>query len=116
MMQYPDYAAQTFENFADLNQNKPELAQELVNNYGEGPWQDDEITVYDTVDDYAYYELTEGWYADQFAERDYNGAPDPLDFIDLHALGQKLYDTGDESMTYQADDGAIVTTPEGWQK
>lgn len=73
------------------------------------------LEYYDTLEDFAYYELTEGWYIDNHLdEQDYHGAPNPIDYIDLEALGEALITRGDESCIYRTEGDQVVTTDWGW--
>lgn len=111
-----EYDGVWYDNFDELQKDKPALAKELLDNIDQGAWQDDQLYVYATVEDYAYYELTEGWYAslNMNAQIDYHGAPDPLDFIDLKALGKRLAGTWDDSCYYKSSKGEVVSTGYGW--
>ena len=104
-----------YNSFEELKANKPELAQELLDVFDKGEWQESNLSVYDTLEDYAYYELTEGWYIDNHLDKqDYNGAPNPIDYIDLEALGEALVESGDESCIYRTEGDQVVTTDWGW--
>lgn len=104
-----------YNSFEELKADKPELAQELLDVFGKGEWQESNLSVYDTLEDFAYYELTEGWYIDNhFDKQDYNGAPNPIDYIDLEALGEALVESGDESFTYRTEGDKVITTDWGW--
>ena len=59
-----DYAGVWYDNFTELKKDNPSLAEELVEEFGDGQWQENQLFVYESLEDYAYYELTEGWYAD----------------------------------------------------
>lgn len=104
-----------YNSFAELKADKTELAQELLDVFGKGEWQESNLSVYDTLEDFAYYELTEGWYIDKhFDQQDYNGAPNPIDYIDLESLGEALVQNGDESYIYSTESDQVVTTDWGW--
>ena len=104
-----------YNSFEELKTDKLELAQELLDVFGKGEWQESNLSVYDTFEDYAYYELTEGWYIDNHLDKqDYNGAPNPIDYIDLEALGEALVKNGDESCIYRTEGDQVVTTDWGW--
>ena len=104
-----------YNSFEELKADKPELAQELLDVFDKGEWQESNLSVYDTLEDFAYYELTEGWYIDNHLdEQDYNGAPNPIDYIDLDALGEALVENGDESCIYRTEGDQVVTTDWGW--
>lgn len=108
-----DYNCEFFDDYKQFKKNYSTIAKKLLNEVGEGAWQEDCITVYPSYEDYAIYELTDGWYIDCNWNRDYNGAPNPMDFIDLDALGQALVNTGDSSICIEIDD-MIITTGYGW--
>ena len=115
MQKMEEYASTWYDDLNDLKQDNPSLAEELVEEFGDGEWQENQLFVYERLEDYAYYELTEGWYADKHLDqKDYNGAPNPIDFIDLKALGLQLSRTWDESMHYLTRDNWIVETNYGW--
>ena len=107
------YYGQDFDNYQEFAERYPDVAAALLEDVGEGDWQDDQIFVYDSIEDFAEYELTEGWYIDCNFDRDYRGAPNPLDYIDLKALGEALLDSGDSSVQW-TDGNVVVTTSYGW--
>ena len=107
------YYGQDFDNYREFAESYPDVAASLLEDVGEGAWQDDQIFVYDSIEDFAEYELTEGWYIDCNFDRDYRGAPNPLDYIDLKALGEALLDSGDSSVQW-TDGNVVVTTSYGW--
>lgn len=115
-MQVLEECASTwYDNLGELRTAHPDLAQELLEEFGNGEWEEEQLYVYESLEDYAYYELTEGWYADKHLDQnDYNGAPDPLDFIDLKALGLQLSHTWDESICYRTENDWVVETDCGW--
>ena len=116
IMQILEECASTwYDDFNELQKDNPSLGRELKEEFGNGEWQKYQLFVYESLEDYAYYQLTEGWYLDlNLDKRDYHGAPDPLDFIDLKALGQALSEGLDESCCYLANSGAVVESSEGW--
>lgn len=115
MQRCEDYARSWYDNFDDLQANDPSLSKELLEMFDDGEWKNDQLFVYESLEDYAYYELTEGWYADKHLDqKDYNGAPNPMDFIDLKALGLQLSRTWDESCHYLTKDNWVVETSYGW--
>ena len=93
------------ENYTDLLEYDEDLAKELLENVGEGDWQQERIYYYEDEEEFAEYELTEGWYANMGFDLDYNGAPNPLDYIDLSGLGNALIRNWDESCTFRAGTG-----------
>ena len=73
MQKMEEYASTWYDDLNDLKQDNPSLAEELVEEFGDGEWQENQLFVYEGLEDYAYYELTEGWYADKHLDqKDYN--------------------------------------------
>ena len=101
-------------SYAELFERDEELAEELLKKVGNGEWQENEIYYYEDEEEFAEYELTEGWYADLRLDRDYNFAPNPLDYIDLSGLGNALVRNWDDSCNFRASTGEILTTSCGW--
>ncbi|MEY8736456.1 hypothetical protein AB9M75_04200 [Lactobacillus sp. AN1001] len=109
----------TFENFNELQMDDEKLAEELLNAYGAGDWQNEEIYYYEDLEDFAEYELYEGWYTGWFDTEKYkpsyfNGAPNPFDYIDLKELGEDLADCWDESCHYRASTDEVLTINYVW--
>ncbi len=103
-----------YDDYAEFAEDQPDLAEALLNDVGEGEWQDEQIFYYPSYEDLADYELREGWYIDCGFDRiDFNGAPNPIDYIDLDALGKALVRTGDSSV-YWDNGKEVVTTSCGW--
>ena len=104
-----------YNSFEELKADKPELAQELLEVFDKGEWQESNLSVYNTFEDFAYNELTEGCYIDKnLVDQDYHSAPNPIDYIDLEALGEALVESGDESCIYRTEGDQVVTTDWGW--
>ena len=101
-------------SYAELFERDEKLAEELLKKVGNGEWQENEIYYYEDEEEFAEYELTEGWYADLRLDRDYNFAPNPLDYIDLSGLGNALVRNWDDSCNFRASTGEILTTSCGW--
>lgn len=108
-----DYNYETFKDLEDLKETYPELAKELLEMFQDGDWIFEQLYVYPTLEDYTKYELTDGWYADSFKDN-YNGAPNPFDYIDLSALGDVLSGSWDDSINYLSEDNKVVATSHGW--
>ena len=102
-----------FNNFKELMEYDSELAQDLLKEKGKGKWQEEEIYYHVTIEDYAEYELYDGWYADTL-NNDYNGAPYLLDFINLKEFGNALANSWDDSINYKISHGEVLQTPYGW--
>ncbi len=108
-----DYEYTRYENFEGLKKNEPKLAKLLLNEVDKGEWMNEELYVYPDIEEFAKYELSEGWYCDHNFDDDYNGAPNPFDYIDMKAFGAALERRWDESCNIDID-GKIVTTGYGW--
>lgn len=66
-------------------------------------------TVFDSLEDYAIYEVDEGWYSGCVdLNVDYHGAPNLSYYIDYQALGTALSQTWDESRHAVLSDGRVV--------
>lgn len=103
-----------FDNYNELKEYDKEVAEELLEKVGSGGWQEDTIHLYTDSASFARYELTGGWYADNFRNKDYSGAPNPLDYILESELGDDLISSWDEAGHFQSSNGTILTTSHGW--
>ncbi|WP_157457033.1 hypothetical protein [Carnobacterium maltaromaticum] len=103
-----------YRNYNELVENNTKLAVELLDEKGKGNWQKEEIYSHDDIQSFAEYELTEGWYIDLNIDKDFNGAPNPLDFIDLEELGDALVRNWDNSCHFKSINGEILQTSHGW--
>lgn len=105
-----------YDNFKELIKERADLAVELLDEYTIGEWMNEEIYCYEDLEKFTDYELREGWYA-SFLENtsgDFNGAPDPFDYIDLKELGADLAGCWDESCYYRTNTGEVLSTSYGW--
>jgi len=107
-----------YDNFKELVKERADFAVELLDTYKIGEWMNDEIYCYEDLEDYADHELKEGQYASFFenTSRDFNGAPDPFDYIDLKELGEDLAGCWNESGNYRASTDEVLSTDYGWGK
>lgn len=103
-----------YQNYTELLEENEQLALALLSEKGEGNWQQSEIYRHDDIESFAEYELIDGWYVDLGIDRDFNGAPNPLDFINLEELGNALARNWDESSHFQSSYGDILQTSYGW--
>ncbi|MEY8737693.1 hypothetical protein AB9M75_10800 [Lactobacillus sp. AN1001] len=84
-----------YDNFKKLIEERVNLAVELLDKCTPGEWMDEEIYCYEDLEEFAEYELYDGWYTGWFDTEKYKpsyfkGAPNPFDYIDLKELGELL--------------------------
>lgn len=105
-----------YRNFKELHEDNINLAEELLDEVGNGEWQNEPIMLHVDVREFAKYELTEGWYA-YFGlgiDKDWNGEPNPLDYINLAEFGNDLMRVWDSSTHHMSSTGEIFVTIHGW--
>lgn len=108
------YEIKTYDNLEELKQENKELVERLLKEFDEGDWSDNQLYVYPSLEDFAIYEVEEGWYSEAIKE-DYNGAPNLLDYIDYEALGNALKDSWDDSCYYYDEEtDYVVSTAYGF--
>lgn len=111
-----EYEYESFNNFKELAAKHPKAAAELLEKFNEGEWQDNDLYWYPSEEDFAIYEIVDGWYSNlglnQFV--DFNGAPNPLNFIDFKSFGDVLIDSYDPTCNFETNNGEIVTTGYGF--
>lgn len=104
----------TFNNYEELFKFDRYIAREILEEVGEGQWQNEPMRLHDDVIDFAKYELTEGWYTNLEIMRDWNGAPNPFDYINFAELGHDLVEKWDGSMNHMTSEGKILISSYGW--
>lgn len=111
-----NYEQEIFSNYQALAAKHPNTAAALLYEFGEGEWQNSELYWYPTEEDFAMYEVEEGWYSNFQLNQsiDFNGAPNLLNFLDFKSLGSALVDTWDNSCHFEANNGEIVSTGVGF--
>lgn len=104
-----------YENFKDMKDNNPELAENLLNMVGQGDWQNYQLVCYEDAGEYAEHEVSDGWYAQLELNEwsTFDGAPNLYNYIDFDSLGVDLLNSADESMVIDLDD-CIITTDYGF--
>lgn len=103
-----DYTYSNFDNLDAFKAALPKVADELLDHYDEDNFIG-AVYYYPTVAEFAKYEMVDGWYqAHDWDNQDYNGAPNPMDYIDFDQLGRALVNTWDETNHYEAKNGAVV--------
>lgn len=103
------YKYKHYNNFKELENKNKKLAAELLEHFGDGFWMKTDILIFNNKKNFALFELESGWYFDSFKE-DYNGAPDPLEFINFRKFANSLIDAWDESNHYITANKKIVMT------
>ena len=100
-----------YENFKDMKDNNPELAENLLNMVGQGDWQNYQLVCYEDTGEFAEHEVSEGWYFGLGLNdcSDFNGAPNLYDYIDFASLGEDLLNSVDESTVVEVDNHIITT-------
>lgn len=110
------YNYEHFKNLDELKQKHYGVATRLLEYTSdpEGDWTTGDIYLYNSPEDFARYEVEDGWYSTSITT-DYKGAP-PLDeHIDYRSLGQALIESWDESANYHDElTGFVLTTSYGW--
>ena len=77
--------------------------------FDEGEWACNQLYVYSSLEDFAKYEVEDGWYSNSIKE-DYNGTPNLLDYIDYESLGNALKDNWDNSCYYYDEETDFVVS------
>lgn len=101
------YENEIFENYQAFAAKHPDAAAELLNKFSEGKWQDSKLCWYPSEEDFAVYEIEDGWYSSIPWTADFNGAPNLLDVLDFVALGRALAENWDDSCNFEANNGEI---------
>lgn len=108
-----------YEHFKSLNELKQAhygVATRLLKYASdpEGDWTTEDIYLYNSPEDFAKYEVEDGWYSTTLTP-DYNGAPSLYGHIDYSSLANALINSWDESIYYHDElTGFILTTSYGW--
>lgn len=102
-----------YETYEDLRESEPKIYEELSREYdtdegGNG------FYVYDSLEDFAYYEVTEGYL---FGETDVFSGKGPLAleaYIDFESLGADLEHVADSAVYFFSSTGKVVENLEGF--
>lgn len=115
------YCSRVYDNFNELMESSYETARMLLkqldltlSDIKDEPWANNQLVLYFSLEDYAAYELADGWYSDCNFYRDFNGAPSPIEYVDLADFGEALIERVDSSVCLQLPNGRVVTTEYGW--
>lgn len=116
-----NYKYTDYDNFDELMDCDSQTANLLLkeldldeSDIGKETWMNEQLMVYPNVEEYAIYELIDGWYQNHNLGGSFNGAPNPIDYIDLDALGVDLVATGDSTCCQLLPNGKVVNTNYGW--
>lgn len=99
-----------YDNLSDLELENRQLANEIVNELDVDP-ENSWIHVFNSLEDFAEYEVTEGWYSAYLGDLgvgDFNGAPILFDYIDYVKLGDALANTWDTTTHLLTSDGKVI--------
>lgn len=110
------YNYEHFKNLDELKQKHYGVASRLLEYASdpEGDWTTEDIYLYNSPENFARYEVEDGWYSTSITP-DYNGAPSLYDHIDYASLANALINSWDESINYHDElTGFILTTSYGW--
>lgn len=111
-----EYRVKEFNNIEEAKEYNKELVERLLDyaDSYDSDWQEDMIYLYPTLEDFAKYEVFEGWYASVNLDKVKN-APYLSNFINFKALGEELRRTWDGTMNYYDEEtGIVIATPYGW--
>jgi hypothetical protein len=116
-----NYKYVDYDNFDELMDCDSQTANLLLkeldldeSDIGKEPWTNEQLMVYPNVEEYAVYELIDGWYQNHNLGGSFNGAPNPIEYIDLTDFGGDLIAEGDASIVCLLQNGKVVTTSYGW--
>ena len=116
-----NYKYTDYDNFDELMDCDSQTANLLLNelgldesDIGKEPWMGESLFVYPNVEEYAVYELIDGWYQNHNLGGSFNGAPNPIEYINLADFGDDLISEGDASIVRLLPNGKVVTTEYGW--
>lgn len=106
---YIEYDYETFENFAELKKTFPKLASDMEDSFDDLDELGDSFSVFPTPTDYALYQLQYGWYSEMgFGYTNFNGAPNPIDWMDLDSFGKRLAETGDPTAVWISSNRKMI--------
>lgn len=116
-----NYKYTDYDNFDELMDCDSQTANLLLkeldldeSDIGKETWMNEQLMVYPNVEEYAIYELIDGWYQNHNLGGSFDGAPNPMDYIDTEHLGEDLIEQVDSSVCLLLPNGKVVTTSYGW--
>ena len=100
-----DYSARTY----IIDKIPADIKQKIEQKIELDTYNFEYCSVFDSLEDYAIYEVDDGWYSGCVdLNVDYHGAPNLSYYIDYQALGTALSQTWDESRYAVLSDGRVV--------
>lgn len=116
-----NYEYTYYDNFDELMDCDSQTANLLLkelgldeSDIGKETWMNEQLMVYPDVEEYAIYELTDGWYQIHNLGGSFDVAPNPIEYIDLTDFGGDLIAEEDASVVCLLPNGKVVTTIYGW--
>lgn len=116
-----NYKYTDYDNFDELMDCDSQTANLLLkeldldeSDIGKETWMNEQLMVYPNVEEYAIYELIDGWYQNHNLGGSFDGAPNPIEYIDLTDFGGDLIADGDASIVCLLQNGKVITTSFGW--
>lgn len=116
-----DYYCETFECLEELAEEYEDLAEQLLDAFGEGEWENHVIRVYYSLSSFAEYQVHEGCYAGIMGfipgSNYWQGLPSLFLFLNWKELGKELVSVlariwGKPS--YWTNGDVVVETEELW--
>ena len=125
-----DYKEEILDNYQELAAKHPKAAAELLDKFGKGKWQEYALCWYPSEEEFAKFEVEEGWYRDvdlssveltqssDFVKTpnllDFINLPDLKNFINFKSFGKALMEAWDDPDKYETKSGEIVTSSWGF--
>lgn len=102
-----------FIDFWELAEKHGDFAAALLDDVGEGEWQDDVLYLYPDLKTFAMYEVYEGWWAGMSKDLPFGRIINPLDYVDFQTLGNDISKSWNESR-FWTDGTYVIETDYGW--
>ena len=106
--------ALTYRDFENLITYEPELAQRVKENISMDIWKNKQITLFQSLKDYALFELEEGKYSNIlndtfFGDLYYPNFVLPFQFLDFDAFAKALVEQFSTKTFYDEKTGYVLT-------
>lgn len=105
---------QTYLNFKTLQNDNPNLADELLTSFEPGDWQNHVIKVWTNLTAFAKYQIVSGTYKDYFKKLDITPEFNPLRFVNCQVFGQSLAKSLADDEYYGQIDDQIIKVSVPW--